>query len=168
MSYQEKKHIVSLFSSILIFGSYCFYVYLRYHDAVMEGTELFRFWGAVILILIPVTIVAKIIIEIIFVIINRIATNEAAPAFADELDKQIELRAMRFSYLVFVLVFACDGLIGAGDENIRNVHHFDSLGVSVRGSRHRIAALSLSKRSLRWSKVTLLATSAAYDSIMAK
>ncbi|EFM08778.1 conserved hypothetical protein [Paenibacillus curdlanolyticus YK9] len=105
MSYQEKKHIVSLFSSILIFGSYCFYVYLRYHDAVMEGTELFRFWGAVILILIPVTIVAKIIIEIIFVIINRIATNEAAPAFADELDKQIELRAMRFSYLVFVFGF---------------------------------------------------------------
>ncbi|MWC30961.1 hypothetical protein [Paenibacillus sp. MMS18-CY102] len=105
MSYQEKKNIVSLISSIMIFGSYCLYVYMKYKDAIMEGTELFRFWGAVILILIPVTIVAKIVIEIVFIIINRIATKEVEPSFADEFDKQIELRAMRVSYFVFILGF---------------------------------------------------------------
>ena len=105
MSYQEKKNIVSLISTILIFGSYCGAVYVRYHDANLAGAELFRFWGAVILILIPVTIVAKVIIEIVFIIINRIATKEMEPSFADELDKLIELKAMRMSYFVFILGF---------------------------------------------------------------
>lgn len=105
MSYQEKKNIVSLISTILIFGSYCGAVYFRYSDMNLEGAELFRFWGAVILILIPVTIVAKVIIEIVFIIINRIATKEVEPSFVDELDKLIELKAMRMSYFVFILGF---------------------------------------------------------------
>lgn len=105
MSYQEKKNIVSLISTILIFGSYCLYVFLRFNDANVEGAELFRFWGAVILILIPVSIVAKIIIEIVFIIINRIATKEVEPSFADELDKLIDLKAMRIAYFVFIFGF---------------------------------------------------------------
>lgn len=105
MSYQEKKNIVSLISTILIFGSYCLYVFLRFNDANVEGAELFRFWGAVILILIPVSIVAKIIIEIVFIIINRIATKEVEPSFTDELDKLIDLKAMRISYFVFIFGF---------------------------------------------------------------
>lgn len=105
MSYQEKKNIVSLISTFVIFGSYCLYVYLRYNDAILEGEELFRFWGAVILVLIPVTIVAKIIIEIVFNIVNRITTKEKEPTFADELDKLIELKAMRAGYFVFILGF---------------------------------------------------------------
>ncbi|MDQ0114184.1 hypothetical protein [Paenibacillus harenae] len=105
MSYQEKKNIVSLISTVLIFGFYCLYVYERFKDTILEGEALFRFWGAVILILIPITIVAKIIIEIIFIIINRIATREVEPSFADELDKLIGLKAMRTSYFVFILGF---------------------------------------------------------------
>ncbi|MFC5471803.1 hypothetical protein ACFPPD_24295 [Cohnella suwonensis] len=105
MSYQEKKNVVSLFSSILIFGSYCLYVFLRYDDANLEGTELYRFWGAVILILIPVSVVARIVIEIIFMIVNGIATKEKAPNFSDELDKLIELKAIRVTFFVFILGF---------------------------------------------------------------
>ncbi len=105
MSYQEKKNIVSLVSTILIFGFYCLYVFQRYQEGSMDTTETFKFWGAAILILIPVTIVAKIIIDIVFNIINRIATKEKEPSFSDELDKLIELKATRISHYVFVLGF---------------------------------------------------------------
>ncbi|AJY74195.1 hypothetical protein [Paenibacillus beijingensis] len=105
MSYQEKKNIVSLISTIVVFGAYCWNVYLRYNDTNMEGAELFRFWGAAILILVPVSMVARMIIEIIFIIINWLSTKEAAPSFADELDKIIELKAIRISYFVFILGF---------------------------------------------------------------
>ncbi|MFD0698993.1 hypothetical protein ACFQZT_33500 [Paenibacillus sp. GCM10027628] len=105
MSYQEKKNIVSLISAIVVFGTYCWNVYLRYNETNMEGAELFHFWGAAFLILIPVTMVARMIIEIIFIIINRIATKEKAPSFADELDKIIELKAIRISYFVFIFGF---------------------------------------------------------------
>lgn len=105
MSYQEKKNIVQLISSTVIFAVYCLFVYLRDKDTTLEGEELFRHWGAVILILIPISIVARIVIEIIFIIIHRIATSEKEPSFADELDKLIELKAMRVSYFVFLLGF---------------------------------------------------------------
>ncbi|MFC5529829.1 hypothetical protein [Cohnella yongneupensis] len=105
VSYQEKKHTVSLISSFVIFGIYSWIVYLRYNDANLEGTELMRTWGAIILILIPISMVARIIIEIAFVIGNRIATKEKEPTFADELDKLIELKAMRVSYFAFIIGF---------------------------------------------------------------
>ncbi|MBO9600812.1 MAG: hypothetical protein J7559_23690 [Cohnella sp.] len=105
MSYQEKKNIVQLISSTVIFALYSIFVYSRDKDMTLEGEELFRHWGAVILILIPITIVARMIIEIVFVIIHRIATNEKEPSFADELDKLIELKAMRVSYFVFLFGF---------------------------------------------------------------
>jgi hypothetical protein len=105
MSYQERKYVVSLLSSFLIFGLYCWGVYLRYKDTSLEGKELYHFWGAAVLIIIPITMAAKIIIEIIFIIVNRIATKEKEPSFSDELDKLIDLKAMRVSYLIFILGF---------------------------------------------------------------
>ncbi|PYI54550.1 hypothetical protein [Paenibacillus flagellatus] len=105
MSYQEKKQIVSLFSAFLVFGAYCWIVYIRYNDMLPEGTELIRFWGAAMLILVPVTMVARLIIEILFIVINWLSTKEAAPSFTDELDKIIDLKAIRISYFVFILGF---------------------------------------------------------------
>ena len=105
MSFQEKKNIVSLFSATLIFVFYCMYVFQRYQGEILDSTETFKFWGSVILILIPVSIAAKIIVHIVFSIINKMATNEKEPSFADELDKLIELKATRISHYVFVLGF---------------------------------------------------------------
>jgi hypothetical protein len=105
MSYQEKKHIVSFVSTLLIFGFYCLYVFQKVQDTSMDTTETFHFWAAAILFLIPVSIVAKIIIAIIFNIIYRITTKEVEPSFSDELDKLIDLRATRNSHYVFTLGF---------------------------------------------------------------
>jgi hypothetical protein len=105
MSYHEKQNIVSIFSSLLIFGLYSLYVVqvrLAGNSSLLND---FSFWGSVILILIPVSIVAKIIITILFNISYRITTNEDAPAFSDERDKLIDLKATRNSLYVFTVGF---------------------------------------------------------------
>lgn len=105
MTYQEKKSIVSLISAIVIFVSYCAYMYPRYPGGGLESTETLRYWGSFVLVLTLVSIIAHILISIIFNIVFRITTGEKEPAFADELDKLIELKAHRNSFFVFVIGF---------------------------------------------------------------
>ncbi|MBP1967653.1 hypothetical protein [Paenibacillus aceris] len=105
MTYQEKKSIVSLISTIIIFGSYCLYMYPQYPEGGLESMEIFRYWGSFVLILMLVSIVAHIMISIIFNIVFRITTGEKEPTFMDELDKLIDLKATRNSFVVFILGF---------------------------------------------------------------
>jgi hypothetical protein len=109
MTYQVKKNIVSLVSTVLIFGLYSFFVLQAYQDRAMDVAdyaEVFVFFATAIVILIPINILASITIHILFTIINRIAANEEEPAFADELDKLIELKALRNGYFIFIIGFA--------------------------------------------------------------
>ncbi len=105
MSYQEKKSIVTLVSTLLISSIYSMYVFQMYQEGRFHSTDVFSFWGSFILILIAVSIVAKIIIFIIFNIIYRIATNEKEPSFSDELDKLIRMKATTISHYVFIVGF---------------------------------------------------------------
>ncbi|WP_042461674.1 hypothetical protein [Neobacillus dielmonensis] len=105
MTYQEKKSIVSLVSVIFIFISFCLYMYPKYPGGGLESTETFRFWGSFVLILTLVSIIAHIIISIIFNITFRMMTGEKEPKFEDELDKLISLKAFRNSFFVFILGF---------------------------------------------------------------
>jgi hypothetical protein len=105
MTYQEKKSIVSLISAVLIFVSFCLYMYPKYPAGGFESVEIFRYWGSFILFLTLVSIIAHIIISIVFNIIFRITTKEKEPSFADELDKLIDLKASRNSFFVFILGF---------------------------------------------------------------
>jgi hypothetical protein len=104
MTYQEKKSIVSVISAILIFVSYCLFMYPRYPGGAVES-EILHYWGSFVLYLTLFSIVAHIIISIIFNIVFRLTTNEKEPAFADELDKLIDLKAFRNSFFVFVMGF---------------------------------------------------------------
>ncbi len=105
MSYQERRTLVSLLSTILISALYFVYVFQRYPSTDAYSPDVFRFWGSAILILIPVSIVSKIVIYIVFSILNTIATQEQEPAFSDERDRSIELRATRNSLYVFTFGF---------------------------------------------------------------
>ncbi|ULT54445.1 hypothetical protein L1999_14810 [Neobacillus drentensis] len=105
MTYQEKKSIVTLISAILIFAAYCSYMYPRLPEGGLESTETFHFWGSFVLKLTLYSIIAHIIISIIFNIIFRMTTQEKLPTFADELDKLIELKAHRNSFFVFIVGF---------------------------------------------------------------
>lgn len=102
---REKEIIVTTISSILILGFYSLYVYNRYIVGNPEVINDFKFWGKAFMILIPVTIVAQIIIHIVFAIINKIVTNEEIPSITDEMDKFIELKALRISHWTFSLGF---------------------------------------------------------------
>jgi hypothetical protein len=105
MSYQERRAIVSLFSSILITAIYSAYMFQRYPEASAYSAEVFRFWGAFLLILIPVSIITKIVIYIAFNIVNMVATQEVEPAITDERDHLIELKANRNALYTFSLGF---------------------------------------------------------------
>ncbi|MBS4215183.1 hypothetical protein [Neobacillus rhizophilus] len=105
MTYQEKKSIVSLISAVVIFGTYCLYMYPRHPEGGLESLETFRYWGSFVLILTLLSIVAHIIISILFNILFRMTTGEKEPTFADELDKLIDLKANRNSFFVFILGF---------------------------------------------------------------
>lgn len=103
MSYQERRAIVSLVSTVLITVIYAAYMAQRYPQASSYSVEVFRFWGAFFLILVPVSIVAKIVIHIVFSILNTLATHEDEPSVTDERDKLIDLKATRNSLYVFAI-----------------------------------------------------------------
>jgi hypothetical protein len=97
MTYHTKKAIVSILTSILVF----LYLYINIQGQAPAGIEsLSHLWGVFFLKWIVIEIIAKLIIVIIFNIVNRIATHEAEPSIADERDKMIELKAVRnFSFM---------------------------------------------------------------------
>ena len=101
MSYREKENIVNIFSGLLITGIYSWEVYQRHLAGRFDLTEDIRQWGIIFLIFIGVTIVARIIIYIIFHIINAIATRGEEIPVEDERDKIIKLKATRNSHYVF-------------------------------------------------------------------
>jgi len=105
MTYQEKKSIVSLISSLLIFVAYGLYRYLQYPEGALDSEEMLHYWGSFVLVLTLVSIAAHIVISIIFNIVFRMTTGEKEPAFADELDKRIDLLAFRNSFAAFVIGF---------------------------------------------------------------
>lgn len=98
---KEKQLLVTAISMVLIFATYSLYVYTAY---IAENPNLlndFQFWGKTFLVLIPVSIVAQIIIHIIFSIVNKIVTNEDMTTLSDERDKLIDLKAIRIAHWIF-------------------------------------------------------------------
>ena len=105
MSYQEKQNIVNIFSGLLVTVIYAWMVYQRQLQGQFDLTEDFRTWGIIFLIFIGISIVVRIIIQIVFHIINAIATREEDVPVADERDKLIKLKATRNSYYAFTRGF---------------------------------------------------------------
>lgn len=101
MSYQEKQNIVNIFSGLLITAIYASMIWKRQLAGNFDLREDFDTWGLIFLIYIGVSIVVRIIIQIVFHIINAIATREEKVPVTDERDKLITLKATRNSYYVF-------------------------------------------------------------------
>lgn len=98
MSYQEKQNIVNIFRGLLITAIYALIVFQKHQEGRFDLTEDFSTWGVIFLIFMLVSFVARIIIYIIFHIINAIATREEDTPVTDERDKLITLKATRNSY----------------------------------------------------------------------
>ncbi|HPR60576.1 MAG TPA: hypothetical protein PLF35_06510 [Prolixibacteraceae bacterium] len=105
MDQKEKQIVVNLIASIITIGLYVLYVFQKQVAGNIEILNDFKFWGKSFLWLIPVSIVALIIIHIIYAIINKIVTNEDIPTIDDERDRIIELKSIRVSHWIFTAGF---------------------------------------------------------------
>jgi len=101
MSYHEKENIVNIFSGIVVAAILWSAVYQRHLDGRFDLTEDFQAWGFAFLVFMGVSIVARIIIYIVFHIFNAIATREDRVPVEDEMIKLIKLKGIRNSYYVF-------------------------------------------------------------------
>ncbi|HKK42115.1 MAG TPA: hypothetical protein VJ963_06885 [Bacteroidales bacterium] len=105
MSYREKENLVNIFSSLVITAVYALIIYQKQMAGQINLEDDFQKWGIVFLIFAGVSIVARIIIYIIFSIINVIATREGKIPPVDERDKLIKLKATRNSHYTFSVGF---------------------------------------------------------------
>lgn len=103
MSFQERQAIGSIIGTIVISALYFAYVLPKFPDAAPYSVEVFRYWGSVILILIPVSIVTKIALAIVLSILNAVVTRKDEAPVIDERDKAIELKAARISLYIFAV-----------------------------------------------------------------
>jgi len=107
MSYQVKENIINIFSGLLISSIYAVIIYQRHMEGRFDLTEDFKAWGVIFLIFMGVSIVARIILYIVFHIISAIATQkEPDIPVSDERDKLITLKATRNSHHAFSISIA--------------------------------------------------------------
>jgi len=101
MPYQQKSNYISLFTTIIIFGIYYYFIFQLYHEGRFEGAEANALIGKSILWLIAGGVVINIVAHILFSIIFAIITNDPKPSFlVDERDKLFELKALRVAYYI--------------------------------------------------------------------
>ncbi|HWT75540.1 MAG TPA: hypothetical protein VN258_12610 [Mobilitalea sp.] len=113
MSYQEKRTIVSIISGLLVLVAYCIYVFGKYQSHTVALDDL-KFSATTMLIFIGIGIAATIIIQILFHIALSVGIaarernhDEKAiekeieyPFVEDEMDKLIELKAMKIGFII--------------------------------------------------------------------
>src|SRR5512135_1909356 len=90
MSYNERRALASAISTMVITTLYFAYVLARYPAGSPYAPEVFHFWGASILILLPVSTAANIAVQIAASIGHSMATSERETRMLDERDKLIE------------------------------------------------------------------------------
>jgi hypothetical protein len=105
MTFQEKKSLVYITTSVVIFIFFWRTVFSQHPGAEVSASELLRFWGSAFLRWIGTQIIANIITHILFSIINTIATREKEPHIKDERDKLFDLKIARNASTVFMLGF---------------------------------------------------------------
>jgi len=105
MSFQEKKSLVYMVSTLMLSAIYAYYSFVIYPDRSLSLDTDFKFYGLTILLLVPAMILINIINHIIFYIINKIQTGQEEMDVADELDKSINFRADRNAYATFMVCF---------------------------------------------------------------
>lgn len=127
MSYQVKKTIVSIITGIFILAAYCIHVYGKHKSGTIAADDM-KSWAWIILVFIGISIVAAIVIQIVFHILLSvsIAVQEKVrngkcddkeiertieiEMTTDEMDKLIELKSMRIGFFISGIGFV-SGLV---------------------------------------------------------
>lgn len=117
MSYQERRTIVSLISGALVVAAYSIQTFGRFQAGAASADDL-KFWAGAILTYIGIGVAVSIVIQIVFHILmsigiavkkkirdeqcddKEIEKSIDAEMVEDEMDKLIELKAMRVGFFV--------------------------------------------------------------------
>jgi hypothetical protein len=121
MSFQEKRTMVTILTTILILGAYCMKAYEQYRLSAMATADI-KFWAGTTLGFIGVSIVIAVMIQIVFHVLfsvsiavqkkrqnDKCEDREIERAVGiematDEMEKLIELKSMRVGF----------GMVGIG------------------------------------------------------
>ncbi|MBN2820418.1 MAG: hypothetical protein JXP36_15700 [Bacteroidales bacterium] len=97
MPRKERQIIATTITLLAVVFIYGYIIYKKY---ILENPELvynLEFWGRKFFLMIPIMIGSLIILMIIFAIVNKILTNQDMETMTDEMDKLIELKALKIS-----------------------------------------------------------------------
>jgi uncharacterized membrane protein len=106
MTSQKQHTIVNIITSVLIMLVYALIIYQRHMNGHFDLTQDYSKWGIIFLVFIAVSIGVRIVIHIIFNIINAIATRKEDIPVEDERDKIIKLKSTRNAHYTFSIGFA--------------------------------------------------------------
>lgn len=105
MTTHEKRNILNIVSSLLVTGIYAIFLYNK-HFSAGEPDNAIKIWAVSFLILIPISIAASIVLNIVMAVIHGIVTGgEEMSELSDERDKTIELKSNRNGFWVFIIGF---------------------------------------------------------------
>jgi hypothetical protein len=105
MTTQEKRPLVFLTIDILTFSIYFTTLLNFFQEYAISMGEL-SFWGTSILVLIPLMMVSRITLYVLYSILNNVITKEKEEKFLiDELGEIIKLKASRNFSKTFMLGF---------------------------------------------------------------
>ena len=104
MTYQEKKSMTIIATSIVLSALYFHRVNQVYVDRGADINPL-TFWSGAILLIIPIGIAFHVVTQVILAVIYKVTTGESPPSIEDERDKLIELKSLRVNHYSFLLGF---------------------------------------------------------------
>jgi len=110
MTYQERRSLSNIVMNIIITGVYFIIVYNKYNAGDFDTENMAKLWSLLILIFIPISVGARIILLIIFRIFAEVfdevrGTKEIDRDITDERDKLIELKAGLNGLIIFAIGF---------------------------------------------------------------
>lgn len=151
MSYNEKKSVTNIISSLLITIIYAIVVYQKYLNGALDASDIFRFWAIVILVFIPISIVARIIIMIVFHIFEAVLQAAKGKDIEDEMDivderdKLIQMKTSATSMYIFAFGF----IIALVTQLFEVSHHIFFIVLIIAGLITDIVSESLMIRYYR-------------------
>jgi hypothetical protein len=113
MTYQERRSLVSLIGTLIIIAGYLAFISGQAQATGPSVETDLQFWATAILLLIPVYIVFQMIVIILFIIANTIATRRQESEASDEFDRLVDLKSTRNFYHTFMAGFVLAMLAAA-------------------------------------------------------
>ena len=105
MSYQERKYMSSIFTSLIFIIMYGMYILQQYQNGILDKIDSLSYWAYTVIIILSIKIGFNIVVQIFFTIIHSLLSKEKQTNIVDELDNLIELKSLKYAFITFMLGF---------------------------------------------------------------